>query len=88
MQSFFLPLYISASPYFNAYRESTKPMASINPAKFIREVRQEMEKVTWPRRKETMISTMMVLGLVTVAAVFFVLVDWAIGGIVRSIIGI
>ena len=64
------------------------PMASLNPAKFIREVRQEMEKVTWPRRKETMISTMMVLGLVTVAAVFFVLVDWAIGGIVRSIIGI
>lgn len=63
-------------------------MASFNPAKFIREVRQEMDKVTWPSRKETMVSTMMVLALVTLAATFFVLTDWAIGTAVRAIIGI
>jgi preprotein translocase subunit SecE len=63
-------------------------MASINPAKFIREVRQEMDKVTWPTRKETFVSTAMVLALATVAALFFVAVDWAISTAVRAIIGI
>lgn len=61
---------------------------ALNPAKFIREVRQEMDKVTWPTRKETTVSTIMVLGLATVAATFFVGVDWAIGTLVRAIIGI
>lgn len=63
-------------------------MASINPAKFIREVRQEMDKVTWPTRRETTISTLMVLGLASLAAVFFVVVDWVVGTLVRMIIGI
>ena len=63
-------------------------MPKLNPAKFIREVRQEMDKVTWPKRKETTVSTMMVLGLATVAATFFVLVDWVISTAVRAVIGI
>lgn len=63
-------------------------MANINPAKFVREVRQEMDKVTWPTRKETTVSTMMVLGLVMAAAIFFVVVDWAIATLVRLVIGI
>lgn len=63
-------------------------MSNFNPAKFIREVRQEMDKITWPTRKETTVSTMMVLGLATVAATFFVFVDWVIGSVVRAIIGI
>lgn len=62
-------------------------MVSINPAKFIREVRQEVSKVTWPTRKETSVSTMMVLVMAAIAAVFFVLVDWVIGTAVRAIIG-
>ena len=62
-------------------------MADLNPAKFIREVRQEMDKVTWPTRKETTISTVVVLVLVTIAATFFVVVDWASGALVRAIIG-
>lgn len=61
---------------------------ALNPAKFFREVRQEMEKVTWPTRKETTISTMMVLGLATAAATFFVLVDLAISTVIRIILGI
>ena len=63
-------------------------MANLNPAKFIREVRQEMHKVTWPTRKEATISTMMVLGLAAIAAVFFVFVDMVISALVRLIIGI
>ena len=62
-------------------------MASLNPAKFIREVRQEMKKVTWPTRKETTVSTMMVLALVAIAATFFVFIDWLLGTLVRAIIG-
>lgn len=63
-------------------------MTSLNPAKFIREVRQEMTRVTWPTRRETLISAAMVIVLVTIAATFFVLVDWVIATLVRGIIGI
>jgi preprotein translocase subunit SecE len=63
-------------------------MASINPAQFIREVRQEIDKVTWPARRETMVSVMMVFALVALAATFFVFVDWIISTLVRAIIGI
>ena len=63
-------------------------MSKVNPAQFIREVRQEMDKVTWPKRKETVVSTIMVLSLATVAATFFVFVDWVISTAVRSVIGI
>jgi preprotein translocase subunit SecE len=59
-----------------------------NPAKFIREVRQEVGKVTWPTRKETMISTAMVLVLVFIAALFFYVVDSLISWAVRSILGL
>jgi preprotein translocase subunit SecE len=63
-------------------------MAALNPAKFIREVRQEMNKVTWPTRKETMVSTSMVLILVVIAALFFIVVDWLSGTLVSAVIGI
>jgi preprotein translocase subunit SecE len=63
-------------------------MASINPAKFVREVRQEIGKVTWPTRKEATISTMMVLALVAISATFFVFIDWIISTLVRALIGI
>ncbi|MGE0754047.1 MAG: preprotein translocase subunit SecE [Alphaproteobacteria bacterium] len=59
----------------------------MNPAKFIREVRSETSKVTWPTRKETWISTMMVLFLATLASIFFVIVDWFIGTTIRAILG-
>jgi preprotein translocase subunit SecE len=63
-------------------------MAQINPAKFVREVRDEASKVTWPTRKEIGVSTVMVLALVAIAAVFFVLVDMIVGAVVRMLIGI
>jgi preprotein translocase subunit SecE len=63
-------------------------MADLNPAKFIREVRQEAEKVTWPSRREAGISTLMVLLLVAFASAFFLLVDWIISHVVRLIIGV
>jgi len=50
-------------------------MAKTNPIEFFRQVRQEVSRVTWPTRKETMITTAMVFVMVIVAAVFFFLVD-------------
>lgn len=63
-------------------------MSNFNPAKYIREVRQEAGRVTWPTRKETMISTMMVLVLAFIAAVFFLAVDNIISFLIRYIFGI
>jgi len=50
-------------------------MAKTNLAQFVREVRQEAARVTWPTRKETGITTGMVFLMVIVAAIFFLLVD-------------
>ena len=48
---------------------------ALNPVKFLQEVRQEVGKVTWPTRNETVISTLMVLGMVALASIFFLLAD-------------
>ena len=63
-------------------------MADLNPAKFIREVRTEVSKVSWPTRKETMISTTMVLVLAFVAAIMFFLVDAFFAWGIREILGL
>jgi preprotein translocase subunit SecE len=61
---------------------------SMNPAKYLREVRNEMHKVTWPTRRETLVSTGLVLALSTVAAIFFMMADSLIGWGVTKILGI
>ncbi len=50
-------------------------MAKVTPGEFVRQVRQETSKVTWPSRKETAITTGMVFFMVFLAAMFFLLVD-------------
>jgi preprotein translocase subunit SecE len=55
------------------------------PAKFVRDVRAEAAKVTWPSRKETVVTTVMVLVMAILTAIFFLLVDWGIGTIVRTL---
>lgn len=59
-----------------------------NPVKFIQEVRQEVGKVVWPSRKETTVSTTMVLILVFISALFFWFVDSIISAAVRAILGL
>lgn len=63
-------------------------MAGLNPAKFIREVRTEVSKVTWPTRKETIVSTTMVLVLAFVAAVFFLAIDSLFAWGISEILGL
>jgi preprotein translocase subunit SecE len=53
------------------------------PAKFVREVRAEAAKVTWPSRRETGITTLMVVIMAVLTAIFFLLVDQVIGFLVR-----
>ena len=50
-------------------------MAKINPLEFLKEVRTEGQKVTWPTRKETTVTTLMVFVMVFVASIFFLLAD-------------
>jgi preprotein translocase subunit SecE len=50
-------------------------MAKTGPLEFIQEVREETNKITWPSRREVVISTVMVLIMVTAAALFFLGVD-------------
>ncbi len=54
-----------------------------NPFQFLKEVRQEGEKVTWTTWKETVITTIMVFIMVVLAGIFFFVVDSALGMIVR-----
>lgn len=63
-------------------------MAKTNPALFLRQVRQEVSKVTWPTRKETGVTTVMVFVMVALAAVFFLLVDKVISLGIQGVLGI
>jgi len=63
-------------------------MAKTSPVDFLRQVRQEVTKVTWPSRKETIISTIMVFIMVVIMAIFFFLVDQVLSLGVRSILGL
>jgi preprotein translocase subunit SecE len=53
-------------------------MAKINPFEFLQEVRDETAKVTWPTRRETLITTAMVFVFAVMAAAFFLLADQVI----------
>ena len=63
-------------------------MAKISPFKFLQEVRVEAQKVTWPSRRETAVTTAMVFVMVAVAAVFFLLADQVMRTFVTLILGI
>jgi preprotein translocase subunit SecE len=63
-------------------------MAKINPFKFLQEVRAEAQKVTWPTRRETAITTAMVFVMVTVASVFFLVADQIMRLVVTFLLGI
>jgi preprotein translocase subunit SecE len=59
-----------------------------NPFTFLQQVRSETAKVTWPSRRETMISTVMVLGFAFLAAIFFFAADQLMAYGVELILGI
>ena len=63
-------------------------MAKISPFKFLQEVRTEGDKVTWPTRRETLITTIMVFVMVAATSIFFTVSDQLIRIIITFILGI
>jgi preprotein translocase subunit SecE len=63
-------------------------LAKPDPVQFVREVRQETSKVTWPSRKETLITTGLVLALSALAALFFLVVDQIIQFVMGWVFGL
>lgn len=63
-------------------------MAKVSPFKFLQEVRAEAQKVTWPTRKETTVTTIMVFVMVFVTSIFFLLADQVMRIAVSFVLGI
>ncbi len=63
-------------------------MATINPFQFIQQVRSEVSKITWPTRREVLLTTIMVFVMSAIAALIFALVDLLIRSGIQSILNI
>ena len=63
-----------------------EPGKKLSPMDFLRQVRQETLKVTWPTRKETLITTAMVFVMVIAASLFFLTVDYVLSHVVQFVI--
>lgn len=59
----------------------------MKPIKFLKEVKQEGNKIIWPTRKETLITTAMVFIMVIIFSLFFLLVDNIISWLIKTILG-
>ena len=63
-------------------------MALTNPIEFVNEVRHEVSKVTWPTRREVVITTILVGIMVFMASMFFLLADQVLGFLVKSLLSL
>ncbi|MHB2168167.1 preprotein translocase subunit SecE [Alsobacter sp. R-9] len=63
-------------------------MARTSPFEFLQQVRAEAAKVTWPTRKETLVTTAMVFVMVIVASIFFLFTDMIIRWVIGLVLGI
>ena len=61
-------------------------MAKTNPAQFVRQVRQEINRITWATKRETMIASMSVFVMALIASLFFILVDLLLSNIVQALL--
>lgn len=62
-------------------------MATLNPLQFLQQVRAEVGKVTWPNRREVVLTTVMVFVMATLTAIFFFLVDLLIRTGLTTVLG-
>ncbi len=63
-------------------------MARVNPGEFLRQVRTETGKVSWPTRKETVTTGIMVLIMTSLLGIFFFGVDSAFSLLVKTLLGL
>ncbi len=61
-------------------------MAKTNPAQFVRQVRQEINRITWATRRETMFASLSVFVMALIASVFFFLVDLLLSNVVQFLL--
>lgn len=61
-------------------------MAKTNPAQFVRQVRQEINRITWATKRETMIASMSVFVMALIASLFFFLVDLLLSNVVQVLL--
>nr|CAE28716.1 preprotein translocase, SecE subunit [Rhodopseudomonas palustris CGA009] len=61
---------------------------AFSPFKFLQEVRSETAKVTWPTRRETSITTIMVFVMVALTSIFFFAADQVISVLIRLLLGV
>ena len=59
-----------------------------NPIRFIQEVKQEAFRITWPTKKDTLTGALMVFGLASIAAIFFLLLDQILRFLLNIILNI
>jgi preprotein translocase subunit SecE len=64
------------------------PVAKTSPIDFIRQVRAETAKVTWPTGRETVMTGVMVVIMTTILAIFFLGVDSAFNAIVKGLLSL
>ena len=63
-------------------------VATTNPFQFIQQVRSEVSKITWPTRREVLLTTVMVFVMSAIAALIFALVDLLIRSGIQSVLNI
>ena len=61
-------------------------MAKTNTAQFVRQVRQEINRITWASRRETMFASLSVFVMALIASIFFLLVDLMLSSIVQFLL--
>lgn len=71
----------------NMAKSQNAKVKKIGPGEFIRQVRSEAAKVTWPSRKETTVSTIAVFVMVFIASLFLFFTDQIIAFFIRLVLG-
>ncbi len=61
-------------------------MSKTSPAQFVRQVRQELKRITWATKKDTLFATITVLIMVVIASVFFFLIDLLLSNVVEFVL--
>ena len=59
-----------------------------NPFAFLQQVRAEATKIVWPSRRETTVSTVMVIAMAFLAAILFLLADQVISTVIKLVLGL
>ncbi len=77
----------SSDKKLTALMQEQPKAPKVGVAQYVRNIKMEMAKVTWPTRKETMTTTMMVFIMVVFTSIFFFIVDQLLSYGIRLILG-